>query len=137
MLHIVHSIYGLIYAASAVWQFPKILITLVRYYLLGMKQHINSFKWHTLTCSLYVKKQNYTTLYTDNPIKHSVLLFKLVKTVPDSSYVKRDCIWKNVHLSKYYNDQYESLDFWKLFIETETCVLLDMSLLLPKHISNL
>jgi len=26
----------------AVWQFPKMLITVVRYYLLGMKPHTNS-----------------------------------------------------------------------------------------------
>ena len=60
--------------------FSKILITLVIYHLLGMKQHNNSFKWHRITCSLFVKNNNNnTTLQTENPIKHSVLFFKLVK----------------------------------------------------------
>ena len=47
--------------------------------------------------SLYVKiPQNYTTLHTENPIIHSVLFFKLVKTVSNSSYIAKIILEKGL-----------------------------------------
>jgi len=49
---------------------------------------------------MYVKTQNYTTLYTENPIKNSVLFFKLVKTVSNSSYIAKLIPEKGLYLKE-------------------------------------
>jgi len=36
-----------------------------------------------------LRTQSYPTLYTENPIKQSVLFFKLVKTVSNSFYIAK------------------------------------------------
>ena len=51
-------------------------------------------------CGGLKNTQNYTTLYTENPIKNSVLFFKLVKTVSNSSYIAKLIPEKGLYLKE-------------------------------------